>query len=222
MAFNINPDSPLGTDDETKIFRDFWKRGNKTVLSRTTSLPGSPAAGNRYIVPSADPLGNQIAFYYDADWHMLMPTEGWEAYVEDSNEKVLFNGSAWTVIAGATITNTRVIAFVIDGGGAPITTGVKGDVHIPFACTIQEATLLADQTGSIVVDIWKDTYTAYPPTVADSITASAKPTLSSAIKSTNTTLTGWTTAIPADSTLRYNVDSVSTVTRVTVSLKVST
>ena len=52
-------------------------------------------------------------------------------------------------------------------------------------------------SGSIVIDVWKDTYANFPPTVADTITASAKPTLSSATKSDDTTLTGWTTAVTA-------------------------
>ena len=112
------------------------------------------------------------------------------------------------------------VTFVIDGGGSAITTGVKGDIEIPFACTIEAVTLLADQSGSIVVDIWKDTYANYPPTSGDSITASAKPTISSAVKSQNTTLTGWTTSVTAGDTIRFNVDSATTVQRVTVSLKV--
>jgi hypothetical protein len=71
-----------------------------------------------------------------------------------------------------------------------------------------------------VVDIWKDTYTNYPPTVADTITASAKPTLASATKSQDTTLTGWTTTFAAGDTLRFIVDSATTVTRVTLALRV--
>ena len=116
---------------------------------------------------------------------------------------------------------TGVIEFIIDGGGAAITTGVKGYLEIPFGCTIQAVTLLADQSGSIVVDIWKDTYANYPPVVGDSITASAKPTISTATKSQNTTLTGWTTSITAGDVLGFNVDSITTCTRVTLSLKVS-
>lgn len=112
------------------------------------------------------------------------------------------------------------IEFVIDGGGSEITTGIKGDLEIPFNCTIERVTLLADQTGSIVIDIWKDTYANFPPTVADTITASAKPTISSAVKSQDATLTGWTTAIAEGQTLRFNVDSVTTIQRVTLSLKV--
>ncbi len=119
------------------------------------------------------------------------------------------------------VAQTRVIAFVIDGGGSVITTGVKGDLAVPFACTIVAAELLADQSGSIVLDVWKDVYANYPPTVLDTITASAKPTLASALKAVDNTLTGWTTAIAAGDTLRVNVDSVATLTRCTLQLTVT-
>jgi hypothetical protein len=113
------------------------------------------------------------------------------------------------------------IIFIIDGGGSAITTGIKGDIEVPFACSILRATLLADATGSIVVDIWKDSYANFPPTNDDSITASAPPTITSGVKSQDTTLSGWTKSISAGEVLRFNVDSAATVTRVTVSLKVA-
>ena len=113
------------------------------------------------------------------------------------------------------------IAFIIDDGGSAITTGEKGHLEIPFACTILRVTTLADQSGSIVVDIWKDTYANFPPTDADSITASAPPTISSAQKAQDSTLTGWTKSIAAGDILAFNVDSCTTITRVTISLKVA-
>jgi hypothetical protein len=116
--------------------------------------------------------------------------------------------------------NVITITFIIDGGGSAITTGEKGHLEVPFACTITQVTMLADQSGSIVVDIWKDTYANFPPTDADSITASAPPTLSSAQKAQDSTLTGWTTSISAGDILAFNVDSCTTITRVTISLKV--
>ena len=116
--------------------------------------------------------------------------------------------------------NIATLTFVIDGGGSAITTGQKGHLHIPFNCVITQATLLADQTGSIVIDIWKDGYGFFPPTDADSITASAPPTISSAQKSQDSTLTGWTTYIYANDVLAFNVDSCTAITRVTLSLKV--
>lgn len=119
------------------------------------------------------------------------------------------------------LSDTFDVAFIIDGGGSAITTGVKGDLALDFAATINQVTLLADQSGSIVVDIWKDTYANYPPTVADTITASAKPTITTATKSKDSTLTGWTTSVASGDTLRFNVDSATTVTRVVVILKMT-
>lgn len=123
----------------------------------------------------------------------------------------------------ATTANSKIasVGITIDGGGSAITTGVKGYIEVPYACTINRATLLADQSGSIVVDVWKDTYANYPPTVADTITASAKPTISTATKSQDSTLTGWTTSVAAGDILGFNVDSATTVTRVHLILKVT-
>lgn len=114
----------------------------------------------------------------------------------------------------------RCITYVIDGGGSVLTTGVRGDLDIPFACTILSGTLLADQTGSAVVDIWSAPYADYPPTIANTITGSAPLTISATNKAQDTTLTGWTTAIPAGNTLRFNLSSVDTITRLTVALYV--
>lgn len=115
---------------------------------------------------------------------------------------------------------TTALTFCKDNAGTVLDTGILGDLQVPFAATITGVTVLVDQTGSIVVDVWKDTYANYPPTDADSITASAPPTVSSGTKSVDTTLTGWTTSIAAGDTLRFNIDSVSAVTRVTVIIKV--
>lgn len=113
------------------------------------------------------------------------------------------------------------IEFVIDGGGSAITTGTYGPLEAPWAATINRATVLCDQSGSIVIDVWKDTYANYPPTDADSITASAVPTVSTATKSQDSTLTGWTTSITAGDIFYFNVDSATTVETCTISLKVA-
>jgi hypothetical protein len=112
------------------------------------------------------------------------------------------------------------ITFIIDGGGAAITTGAKGHLEIPFKCEIQRATLLADQNGSIKVDIWKDTYANFPPTDGDTICGGNEPEISSAQKYQDATLTDWTKTINAGDILAFNVDSCSTITRITIALKV--
>lgn len=108
------------------------------------------------------------------------------------------------------------IVLNLDGGGSAITTGQKGYVRVPYSMTITGVEVVADQSGSIVVDVWKDTYANFPPTDADSITASAPPTLSTAQKSQDVTLTGWTTSVTAGDYIGWNVDSAATVTYVTV------
>lgn len=127
-------------------------------------------------------------------------------------------------VADADIASTAdvklgTITYAIDGGGGVIQTGVAGDLEVPFNCTLTQVTMLADQSGSIVVDIWKDSLANYPPTDADSITASAVPTISSDTDSQDTTLTGWTTSISAGDVLRFNVDSCTSITRCSISLK---
>lgn len=109
--------------------------------------------------------------------------------------------------------------FVIDGGGAVPAVGVALDLVIDFDAEIVAWTLLADVAGDLVLDLWKDSYASFPPTIADTITAAAKPTLSSASSANDTALTGWDTTIAAGETIRLNIDSVATITRATLALK---
>ena len=139
-----------------------------------------------------------------------------------ASASTFLNGNgAWASINEVT-SNYRLasLGLVIDGAGSAITTGVKGYLRVPYNCDIQSVEIVADQSGSIVIDIWRDSYANFPPSVSDSIVASAKPTLSSAQKSQNTTLTGWTKSLTEGQYLAFNVDSASTVTRVVLTLKV--
>jgi len=145
-----------------------------------------------------------------------------------SNYHILASSSsaaAWVpASSGSAVPSVdTAVEFIIDGGGSAITTGIKGDLRIPFACTATAWTLLADASGSIVVDIWKDTYANYPPTDADAMPGSGKePTITTATNATDTTITDWTTDdIAAGDILRFNVDSATTVKRVTLVLYVT-
>lgn len=112
--------------------------------------------------------------------------------------------------------------FLINGLGSTISTGIAGALYVPFACTITASTLVAPaQSGSIVIDIWKVTRTAMPAVDGNSIVASAPPTLSRTYQSQDTTLTGWTTLCNADDVLVFNVDSVASLTEVTLTLSMT-
>jgi hypothetical protein len=115
-------------------------------------------------------------------------------------------------------TITTALEFTVNGNGSVLPTGVCGDLVAPFDMVLTGVTLLADQSGSMVLDIWKDTYANFPPTVADTITASDLPTISSAVKSTDTSLTGWNKTVTAGDTLRFNINSITSITRFTVIL----
>src|SRR5262245_3148914 len=64
------------------------------------------------------------------------------------------------------------VIVVFDGSGAVLTVGKEVDIPVPFACTIHKASMYADQNGSLVIDVYKDTHGNFPPTAGDSICAS--------------------------------------------------
>lgn len=92
--------------------------------------------------------------------------------------------------------------------------------RIPFDCTVDGWDITANASGSIVVDVWSDTYANFPPTVADTIAGSELPTLSAARKNQDTSLSTWTTALTRGRYLMFHVNagSVSGVATVVVSL----
>lgn len=115
--------------------------------------------------------------------------------------------------------NVLTLGWVVEGSGQPIVAGQKGSFPVYLDCSIEKVSLLSDVSGSCVVDIQKDTYANYPPNSGDSITASSPPTLSSANKYQDSTLTGWTLGITAGDVLRFQVISSSTITQLTCALQ---
>lgn len=163
-----------------------------------------------------------------ANWTAANPVlhEGEKGYETDTLKEKLGDGvTVWTLLpywpVASVASTTRGLGIIIDGFGSPITTGIKAYLQIPMACSISGVTLLADQVGSVVVDIWKDTYANYPPTVADSITAATPPTLVAALAYEDTTLPGWSVVVAADEVLGFRVNSVATITRLTVQLRLT-
>lgn len=137
---------------------------------------------------------------------------------------VQLDGSAkLPAVDGSQLTNVvRNICIYIDNQDDVITTGIKAKICIDYACTIQSVTLHGSPSGSIVIDIWKVNYNNLPASVANTITASAKPTISNGIKYQDITLSGWTKSISPGDWLYFNVDSCTTMTNCSIDLKVVT
>ena len=131
-------------------------------------------------------------------------------------------GNFSTPAGGAVTTQTKTIVCQVDGGGSVISTGIKSDIRIPYGATITKVTLLANTTGNIVFDVWSTVYANYPPTVSNSITGTtAKPTITAAVKTESSTLTGWVTTITSGDCIRFNVDTCTTITRCAMVMEVN-
>jgi hypothetical protein len=187
--------------------------------SVTHYYPGGTAPKDTYQDSAATILNDNPITLDSAGRATIFGIGEYRQILKDSLGNTIWDSDTVGFIA-ADVVSTALV-YVLDGGGLALTTGVKGDLYIPFACTITACTLLADQSGSLVVDIWKDVYANYPPTIADTITGPSKPTLSSATHSQDNTLSGWTTAISAGDTLRYDIVSAATIQRCTVTLNVT-
>lgn len=129
-------------------------------------------------------------------------------------------GTAWLRLFGGPSTPGMVgaIVAVLGDGATTLQVNTMGDVVVPFNLTLTSVTMLSTTSGSCVIDIYSDTYGNFPPTGADSITGAAPPTITTGVKSQDATLTGWTTALTGGTTLRFNVESASSLTQVTVQL----
>lgn len=112
---------------------------------------------------------------------------------------------------------TDFIGFSVGDGANVITTGSKEKRLLP-ACTVLGWYIVANESGSVQIDIKKSTFANYPTN--SSICASAKPSLSSQSKNSDTTLTGWTTSISENDVLEFIIDSATTVKKVQFFLKV--
>jgi hypothetical protein len=197
-----------------------------TDLDASVQLAGTdllPVTVNPATAPNTvkTTLTNLIASLFTAKGQIRVAT----ANGASANLAVGTDGQILKSASGETegvdwVDNTFGVDVVIGNViGAVISTGVKLYVEMPYAGTITSVRILADTSGSAVVDIWKDTYANYPPTDADSITSATPLTLVGATKNENTNLTNWTKTFSAGDILAFNVDSCATIKQLTISIR---
>jgi hypothetical protein len=141
---------------------------------------------------------------------------------QNTGVTIFTDGTNYVANLGAsagTATTNGTLGITIDGGGSVPSTGTKGFLQVPYDCTIDSWTMIANAAGSAVIGVKLSTYAGFPTT--SSIVASAPPTLSSAQNATSSTLTGWTTALAKGDVLEFDLSSVATITRVTLQLAVT-
>lgn len=112
-------------------------------------------------------------------------------------------------------THAQTTGFTVNlGDGLTVLTTAEPFVlvQIPFAATITGVHLNADAAGTLTLDIGRAA--AGTPTAFTSIVAAAPPTLAGpAQSSSDTTLTGWTTAVTAGDWLKIAVTGTPTVVK---------
>jgi hypothetical protein len=219
---NVNLDWAEDADVSTQAFGDAAATGSSVEVAR---------AGHKHAMP-ADPVTAHAAASDPHTGYVLesLPSAKGEVFgasandtpamIAASTEGQVLVGRAAETAGNKFETQYAQLGVTIGNGVNVLTTGVKGYKRVPFACEIVRASLGSDISGSVVVDIWVDTHANFPPTVADTITASAKPTLSSATKYEDTTLTGWTKTLAEGSWIGFNIDSATSIKQLEVELRV--
>lgn len=114
------------------------------VTSRTTAAqPGSPAAGDTYILPTS-PTGTnwatftakQIAHYYGGSWKAWTPVEGARVWVNDEDSIWAYNGTDW----------------VLDTRAPMLSKSVAGSANVTLT-EIESRYPAIDMTGAITANI---------------------------------------------------------------------
>ena len=160
-----------------------------------------------------DAVGNALVDSTSIDFTYSDGANTITAAVKVDNSTVVIDGGNSYIKAQI----EDIIGFAVDGGGAVVTTGIKGIRQMEYAGIILGWTIVADTSGSAVVDVKRATYSNYPTT--SSIAGSEKPTLSSQSKNQNNSLATWSTIAVGD-ILEFVVDSASTVTKLWVFLRI--
>lgn len=134
----------------------------------------------------------------------------------DSSNRVADTAFVAQALSGVFTGQKIDVQFVIPGGGAVISTGTKGWLHVPITATIGTWAVLADQVGTVTVDILRAN-NAFPQTSI--IGGGVKPNLASAQFSA-VAPSGWSSVVlvPNDWVSFVVTGTVTNVTQITVNL----
>jgi hypothetical protein len=122
------------------------------------------------------------------------------------------------------VTNARKgqITCVMNGLGSVLKPNLKAYVKIENDAVIESWSAYGDgNIGYLVVDVWKCNEASFPPTIAGTIAGTNLPTIVGAKAATSIDMTTWTTQISANDYIGFNVNSCSTFTNASITLKIS-
>ena len=189
------------TGDVTLAGHSYLTISGQQITAGNVSLSGNvtgvlPLANGGTGAALSDPGADRLAFWDDSAGNVAWLTLGTNLSITGTTLNANVTGGNGT------------LQMSIDNGTTAIPTGMLfPPIRVPWASTITSVTLEggSGETGNITLDLYKATDETTIPTSGNKITASAPPTITSARYSTDSTLTGWTTALVAENRLWGNI-----------------
>ena len=209
-----------------------WADGSPVYLGTTAGsiTPTKQYAPNHLVylgfVTTANPGSAGRVYVRVQNGFELDELHNVQAQTPANNDTLYYDNTVtpkqWKTTSVNTLLNPSIKAgsfgVTVDGVTSVIQVGQTGFVTMPYAGTITGWSITTNAVGSIQFDVWKASGAI--PTIANSIVASAPPTLTSAQFVTSTTLTGWTTTFSAGDVFGFYVNSVSsTVKNATLTIR---
>lgn len=129
------------------------------------------------------------------------------------------SGTSGSGTSGTSGVDSSQILTIGMSSTVAITTGIKSQAKVisPYTGTISGWKLISEPACTAVIDILKNTVT---PSGVDTITASAKPSLTAADINSSSTLTGWTTSVNEGDIIMLEVESNDVATYLSLQLKI--
>jgi hypothetical protein len=170
----------------------FWDKPNLSGIGKTYSINPSVQSG----------LNNTFHRFSD-DVHFILD-------FTSSNQTCYINIKEISRVEGG-------FGITIDGSGEVITTGNKGIIIAPYAMTITGYTIVADELGSVQIDIWKKS--SLPVTISDSICGGNFITLSNSQSNIVETISSWNTKFEKNDFIIFYVSSITSIKKLTLIVK---
>jgi hypothetical protein len=178
-----------------------------SVINQTlTAPPGSPAAGDRYIVATGATglwtgFDDCIAYWVSSAWVKLTPQVGWQAYDAAQGSVFVWTGTVWANMGAAAPSPDT---FALSDETSNLTTGLKLTHRIVGARTLSAVRIncnTAPTGATIIVDVKKNGTTIFSTKVSIDATEKTSVTAASAAVLS-------TTAFADDDEVTWHIDQI--------------
>jgi len=162
-------------------------------------------------------IATHLAVVADTDTTGHLNDTDWDTFNNKEPALTTFAALSTALSNQATIMHNFVITNGDTAIDASITDPVVCTSRIPNNKKITAWYFDCDKSGSIVLDVWKNTWNDTPLVNGDSIAGTEKPTLSADVSASDTSLTSMTTDWDAGDQVCIEIESSATVTKCTLS-----